>query len=108
MGDIQMKNRNDIAASKDIIRDNLDQTIQAYRDGWNDVYMDRGFRDKYETAPSGYQVNYERGRQACIYAKTLGMEPKPWRGRVGINIPSYVRAAGVYVSRDFPLQKKAG
>jgi hypothetical protein len=103
-----MKNRIDTAATKDNIRDNLDQTIQAHRDGWNDVYMNRGFRDKYETAPSGYQINYERGRQACIYAKALGMDLKPWRGRVGVNIPAYVSAAGVYVSRDFPLQKKAG
>jgi len=53
----------------------------ALRDGWNDVYMSRGYRPEYETGSRSYQLNYERGRNAAIHAKTIG-ELKSWRGRI--------------------------
>jgi hypothetical protein len=103
-----MRNQKNIGATRSTIQNNLHSTMQAFRDGWNDVYMSRGFRAEYENGTAGYQQNYERGRHACNYAKALGMELKPWRGKISPKMPLYVQRAAYYVVQDFPLQKKAG
>jgi hypothetical protein len=101
-----MRNHKEIKATESAIRNNLYITVQAYRDGWNDVYMNRGFRPEYETGKRSYQQNYERGRHACNYAKTLGMELKPWRGKISPKLPVYIQAANKFVVQDFPIEKK--
>lgn len=60
------KNINSVAVSGETIRARLNDTVQAFKDGWNDSYMQRPFRSEYETANRDYQNNYERGRQAFI------------------------------------------
>jgi hypothetical protein len=100
------KNKISVVASKEFVRARLNDTVQAFKDGWNDSYMQRPFRSEYETANRVYQDNYERGRQAFIYAKMNYGIDKPWRGKTSANIAMFARYGNYHVLEDFPFEKR--